>query len=583
MNSVVELDDLFDEATRTLPSDQTLPAESCSPSAEGASGQLEQLLNQQLPALRKSIVALETLKVAACRVDGRIIGTGEADFTKGNTCYTLNYKGKTFQLIDVPGIEGDENKYVDEVRKAVAKAHLVFYVNGTNKKPEKATAEKIRDYLRRGTQVCPLVNIRGNADAYEFEEDRASLESHGGAGSALQQTMGVLESVLGTNVMLGGLCVQGLLAFSSLAINPVTGSTSIHHARDRDLLIQQRNYRKHFASNRAMCEFSQIKAVAQVLHGKLGTFREDIIESNKVKVRELLTENIEVLQLALKEHQTFITRIKPEFEKCRIAIEHALHTFEQLIFEGRTSIWNEFFNGLSEEADDIVAEHFGDNDRITAKIKKAFQVRQEGMGARLQAQFEECVGTLQDSVSQAMERLIHDVRRVEYQQRIAFGNSGLKAVYDPAQLGAGLDMSDYGSLAFNIGSYALAGAGFGTFIGPGIGNAIGAAIGAVVGILISVMGFFVSKDKRVRKAQAQVQTKIDEVREQVIAQLPEDVNSLVVPVRKELTGTTLSQVDDIYMSMSRPLEIIQQQIALMNNVKDQLEEMPHGTIQAIQR
>ncbi|MDO8448569.1 MAG: hypothetical protein Q7T10_07155 [Rhodoferax sp.] len=40
-----------------------------------------------------------------------------------NTLYTLNYTEKTFQLIDVPGIEGDERKYAHMVREANA-AHL---------------------------------------------------------------------------------------------------------------------------------------------------------------------------------------------------------------------------------------------------------------------------------------------------------------------------------------------------------------------------------------------------------------------------------------------------------------------------
>ena len=229
MSTAMDLNALCDEATgAATPHKPISPVQPGLPAIRVASKRLEELLNVQLPALLQSAVALEKSKTSVRRVDGRIIGTGEADFTKGNTLYTLNYKGKTFQLIDVPGIEGDESKYAHMVRQAVAKAHLVFYVNGTNKKPEKATAEKIRSYLRRGTQVCPLVNVRGNADAYEFEEDRESLDNHGGASTALTQTMGVLKSVLGQEVLLPGYCVQGLLAFSSLAIHSESRSTTIH-------------------------------------------------------------------------------------------------------------------------------------------------------------------------------------------------------------------------------------------------------------------------------------------------------------------------------------------------------------------
>lgn len=582
MGRVTELDDLFDEATgTTFAKDRPPEVTDRLPAIHAASGKLEKLLNVQLPALLQSAVVLERSKISARRIDGEIIGTGVADFTKGNTCYTLNYKGKTFQLIDVPGIEGDESKYAHMVREAVAKAHLVFYVNGTNKKPEKATAEKIRSYLRRGTQVCPIVNVRGNADAYEFQEDRESLDSHGGALTALEQTTGVLKSVLNREVLLPGYSVQGLLGFASLAMNPETGQTSIHPSRDNDLVIQQRNYVKHFASANAMFEFSQLRSVAQVLHTKLGTFREDIIESNKVKVRELLSENVDVLQKALEQHQTFMARVEPEFEKCRELINGAVQTFQRLITAGRKNLWSEFFNALSKRADDLVEEHFGDNDLIAAKLKKYFKNQQDEIGSRLQAQLQEHLETLQESMVQAMERLVQDIRRAEFQQRISFDEGGQKPVYHAANLDMDLSLKDWGSIAFNVGSYALTGATIGSAF-PIIGTAIGAVVGAVVGALVSVMQFFTGKEKRIRKAQGQVQEKIDEVRDQVMDSLSDENKKLMKSVRQEVKETTLHQVDAIHCSLARPLEIISQQMALMRKIKNQLEKMPHGTIQAIQ-
>lgn len=575
MSSTMELDDLFDEATRTATTETKAPPVHNSLSTM-------QMFSKVLNELQQSAVKLENLRGNAQRVDGRIIGTGEADFTKGNTLYSLNYKGKIFQLVDVPGIEGDESKYAHMVREAVAKAHLVFYVNGTNKKPEKATAEKIRSYLRRGTQVCPIVNVRGNADAYEFEDDRKSLVDHGGAATALKQTTGVLESVLNSETLLPGHCVQGLLAFSSLSINPEIRRTSIHPSREHDLVIQQRNYLKYFGSTKDMYGFSQMQAVARVLHTKLGTFREDIIESNKVKVRELLIENIDVLHRALKEHQTFIARVDPEFEKCRESINGAVRTCERLITAGRKNLWSAFFNNLSEQADEIVAEYFGDNDLIAGKLKKAFQTRQADMGEHLQKQYGEYLESLQNSVSQAMDRFFQDVRRVEFQQRIAVDDSNQKAVYHAAQLDMDLGLKDWGSVAFNVGSYALTGAGIGSAF-PVVGTAIGAIAGAVVGALVSLMSIFSSKEKRIRKAQAKVQEKIDEIRAQVIGSQSDEIQNLMEPVRKQLKDTTLSQIDVIYTKLTRPLDIIQQQISLMSNIKKQLEKMPHGTIQAIQR
>lgn len=517
----------------------------------------------------------------ALRVDGRIIGTGEADFTKGNTAYVLDYEGKTFQLVDVPGIEGDETKYAGMVHQAVAKAHLVFYVNGTNKKPEKATAEKIRSYLRRGTQVCPLINVRGSADAYEFDEDRVSLEDHTGDGTALQQTIDVLEPTLGTDVLMPGHCVQGLLGFSSLAYQASGAKTSIHSSRDRDLVIQQRNYLKHFESATAMYDFSQMQAVAHVLHGKLAGFEGEIVESNKLKVRELLTETLDILEKTLSEHRRFMAKVEPEFEKCREACSQALKTFERLTEAGRKNVWNALFNEVSDEADRIVAEHLSDSDQISQQIKAFFDTRQQSSTLSLRKQLEETSSDLQESVKQAMTRLVEDVQRVEFQQRFTVDENPTLNVHDRFDLGPQFGLGDYGSMAFQIGSYAATGAMIGSSF-PVIGTLIGAAAGAAVGVIMSVVSLLMSKEKRIRKAQAKVQDSISQVRDEVLEKLPQEMGSLVAAVRQELDDILLSQVDDLYQNLHRPLKILEQQIALMTNLKNQLEKMPHGTIQAVQ-
>lgn len=42
--------------------------------------------------------------------DGAIIGDGRSDFTLETKSYTLKHNNKTFTLLDVPGIEGDESQ-----------------------------------------------------------------------------------------------------------------------------------------------------------------------------------------------------------------------------------------------------------------------------------------------------------------------------------------------------------------------------------------------------------------------------------------------------------------------------------------
>jgi hypothetical protein len=576
----MKIDRLFEEATHVRPAAPSSPPRQAGlPLVQDAPERLRAVLNVDLPALLACSIAVEHKRYEACRVDGSIIGTGAADFTTDNTCYTLKYDSKTFQLFDVPGIEGNEGKYTAMVKAAVAKAHLVVYVNGTNKKPEKATAEKIRGYLNRGTQVSPVVNMRGNADAYEFDEDRISLANDANCAKALDQTTQVLRGVLGDDVLLPGHCVQGLLGFSSLAMRE--DASTVHPSRAHDLAIQQSNYLKYFGSTKAMFEFSQLQHVAGVLHAKLGTFKEDIVESNKGKVRELLVENISVLEQMRGEHQTFLASVEPEFEKCRSAVGAALTTFSRVLGAGRKNLWNAFFNTLSEQADAIVETHFGDKEEISSRIDKAFRSGQKDTEAKLEKHLEDQMKTLEESLTQATRRLVEDVRRVDFQQRVRTPGQGSALRYQYEGLDMDLSLKDFGSFAFNIGSYAMSGAVIGSAF-PVIGNMIGAAVGAVVGAIVSVMGFFAGKEKRIRKAQSEVQDKIGEVRDQVIGELAQDLKKLTAPVRDEANEAMLGWVDAMHAALAHPVEVIERQITLMNKTKNQLEEMPYGTIRPIQ-
>jgi len=533
----------------------------------------------EFAGLAKSIADYEAARTTCHRVDGQIIGTGRSDFTQGNVPYTLEYQGKTFELIDVPGIEGDESRFIGMVQEAVAKAHLVVYVNGTNKKPEKATAAKIRSYLRRGSSVCPLVNVRGSADSYEFEEDRASLYQ-GGGDTTLKQTEGVLAAALGENVLLPGQCVQGLIGFSSLAFDDKSGATTIHPSRESDLVRHQRNYLNYFDDTAAMYQFCQMESVAEVLKGKLSTFREDIVESNKAKVRELLAENLDVLSKTLESHKAFVAKVAPEFDKCRAAITEAVTSFERLAKSARQNVYNELFNELVEASDAIVADNFGEAEDIKQGIESAFDRLSEEAQSELEADLARNLSGLQSQLEESVERLLEDVERVEFEQKLRADQLSSWSFQHPDDLGWNLGLGDFGSFAFQIGSYALSGAAIGSAF-PGIGTLIGGAVGAALGAVMAVLNLFMSKARRIRKSQAEVRKKIEKVRDKKLAQIEPEVSSLMESIRNGVDKGVVQQVDLLEKSLAAPLEIIDKQISTLSHMKNKIETMPYGSTKAV--
>lgn len=96
--------------------------------------------------------------------DGSIIGDGRSDFTRDAKEYHFQYHGENFILVDVPGIEGSEDKVLKEIGNATKKAHAIFYVKTDPTPPQKGdndkkgTIEKIKEQLNAQTEVWTIYN-----------------------------------------------------------------------------------------------------------------------------------------------------------------------------------------------------------------------------------------------------------------------------------------------------------------------------------------------------------------------------------------------------------------------------------------
>ncbi len=118
--------------------------------------------------------------------DGAIIGDGRSDFTLETKSYTLKHNNKTFTLLDVPGIEGDEKKVIQQISNATQKAHAIFYVTKKPTPPQKGeegkegTIEKIQKQLGSQTEVWtifnkPIKNPKAFKDGLIDENEKESL------------------------------------------------------------------------------------------------------------------------------------------------------------------------------------------------------------------------------------------------------------------------------------------------------------------------------------------------------------------------------------------------------------------------
>lgn len=96
-----------------------------------------------------------TIIEAITRGNGKTIGDGSKDYTQ--MVMPIVFKDKV--LLDLPGMEGQESKYIEEIKKGINKAHYVFYVSGSNKEPEQGVLNKIKKYLKEQTNIYSIVNV----------------------------------------------------------------------------------------------------------------------------------------------------------------------------------------------------------------------------------------------------------------------------------------------------------------------------------------------------------------------------------------------------------------------------------------
>lgn len=120
--------------------------------------------------------------------DGAIIGDGRSDSTLETKSYTLKHNNQNFVLLDVPGIEGDEKKVIDEISNATKKSPCYFYVTKTPAPPQKGEErkegmiEKIQKQLDSQTEVWtiynkPITSPRALKDKLINENEKESLKT----------------------------------------------------------------------------------------------------------------------------------------------------------------------------------------------------------------------------------------------------------------------------------------------------------------------------------------------------------------------------------------------------------------------
>ena len=224
--------------------------------------------------------ACEDLKQYA---DGQIIGNGAADFTKTNYIYKFNIDGIEFDLIDVPGIEGNESIITDSIMEALQKAHAVFYVTRKPAAPQSGedgngTLEKIKHHLGAQTEVWAIFNQAAN-NPIRLQQPIVSDDEL----ASLHNMDDIIRDKLGADHYRGNIVLSAYPAFLAVAKCLVPGSKDIS---------SKMKFLKHFDADDLLVVTKIKEFIDQLPRDIIGNCKEKIIQSNYNKATVTVVEAI---------------------------------------------------------------------------------------------------------------------------------------------------------------------------------------------------------------------------------------------------------------------------------------------------
>ncbi|MGL2461448.1 GTPase [Helicobacter pylori] len=445
--------------------------------------------------------------------DGATIGDGRSDFTLKTQSYSFQYNHQNFVLLDVPGIEGDEKKVIEQISNATQKAHAIFYVTKTPNPPQKGeegkrgTIEKIQKQLDSQTEVWaifnkPINNPRAFKDGLIDENEKGSLK-------ILNKEM---KNILGEHYM-GYKAVSAQMAFYGLsqALIPKTDFYEKKQKFLKDFKAGELLYKSHF---KPLAEF-----IAEEL---LKNSRAKIIESNCNKALKV----VEQLQKAIK--TTIEKRIDPMIkeaqehqQEARFNLDRSKEKFISDLEKSAFSKINQFESDFRKEMHERIERGIG-NDECKEIFKNELIQGIEELGENIKRCSNECKESFIEEIKKDIEQFEERIKdSLIMLDRINI-DSGFEFSFN---IDSGIDGT---KLATSIGGLGLLGI-FNAWNPMGWLALTAGIITGLVGIARSIWNFFSSRYER-----SQQKKEVDKNLHQICEKIVQDVKSRLESRKKDI-------------------------------------------------
>ena len=439
--------------------------------------------------------------------DGLIVGDGRQDFTKDYQEYKMSIAGKPFTLIDVPGIEGNEDDFRDIIKEALHKAHCVFYVQ-KDQKPDSATAEKIKSYLGDWVSVYSIMNVRGDVSFYDEEEERETLLTSGVLKNE-KLIKEAFQNILG-DVYKGNISLQALLAMCAKA--------SFSNKRE-DLQRNQEKLIKYFGNADEVLRFSQFHTIRQLVVEKASSFTDEIAEANKQKMISLARRSASSMENALSSGDVDTSDIEQKLRDFKRDVKQILGSAQTNIEQKVPGIIRTKLSKLKNELYGFVGQGFD-------TLKSNGHRRANAISSEINAEITNAICSEINNATRKIDNKKKELPSVRLKSNFNIRiNVNVNVDLSEALEELDLNLDKIGNFALGTAGMAATGAAIGSFF-PVVGTLLGAGVGAAIGAVASG----VSGDGGKAEAKKYIAESISDAEDKSLSQARYQINA----VKREL-------------------------------------------------
>ncbi|WP_158652253.1 coiled-coil domain-containing protein [Helicobacter bizzozeronii] len=366
--------------------------------------------------------------------DGAIIGDGTLDYTKQFISYQFSARGVAFDLLDVPGIEGDEQSVQEEIIRAVQKAHVIFYIaRGTKVETGSAeqfgTLEKIKDYLHQQSKVYTLFN-KSVKNPIQLKTSLVSADEE----ASLRVLDNKLAEVLGPEHYGGHKNVCAFVAFLALA-----ECLCPNHANPKkDFYKNQQNFLKthqpetllEWAGFRQLGSFIQQELLVEV--------PAQIKQANYRKVSESLQDCVKTLKTLEEQSHALLVELDKEVQNTAFILKDILQEVRPSLGRIITDVLEDFKRANRKKIYAYIENNVKDEE-FKNKLKSTLEESCKGLGEVLGNRVKESMEAFQARIVEALDRCKRRLKVIEMSTQAHFKESGYDYSWQDFDMDSGID------------------------------------------------------------------------------------------------------------------------------------------------